>query len=162
MFMMSYLNKKVVRNYFILLVCYTSVALVVFSYLREYYWVPKIQIIHVPEIREHTEDWDLFLEALMFVESKHNPLAIGTLNDAGVLQITPVYMTEANRILGHNRFTLSDRYNKKKSIEMFNIVNDFYNPERDLHLALKIHNPKAPLSYHLKVINKYKELVGYE
>ena len=99
--------------------------------------------------------------ALIWQESKGNPEAKND-NSLGVLQITPIYVKEANNIVGYVKYNLENRKSVEKSIEMFNIVNDFYNPERDLHLALKIHNPKAPLSYHLKVINKYKELVGYE
>jgi hypothetical protein len=53
---------------------------------------------------------------------------------------------------------MNDALNRKRSIEMYNIIQGYYNPEKDLHLALKIWNPKAPLSYHKKVQAEYEKL----
>ena len=110
------------------------------------------------KIDVHIVNWHLFTNALMFVESNHNPNAVGQTNDAGVLQITPIYVKEVNRILGQQRFTLEDRFDKYKSIEMFTIMNDKYNPERSFYKAMRLHNPHAPESYRKSILNHYYKL----
>jgi hypothetical protein len=66
---------------------------------------------------------DTLLIAIMAVESNFDTLAYNEKeNAAGVLQIRPIMVSEVNRLLGENKYTLKDRWNKAKSIEMFNIV----------------------------------------
>lgn len=113
--------------------------------------------IDVAEV-ETTSDWELFTEAVIYVESKGDTHAVGKLDDVGVLQIRPIVVAEANRILGENHYTLEDRYSREKSIEMWNVIMDEKNAEHDKHFALKIWNPKAPIAYHRRVMSKYKEL----
>lgn len=103
-------------------------------------------------------DWDAFTRALIWVESRGNSNAVGKLDDIGILQIRPIIVEDCNRILGYERFTLTDRLDSLKSVEMFNIIQDHYNPQHDLHFALKIWNPRSPISYHRKVMNKYTEI----
>lgn len=103
-------------------------------------------------------DWPSFIEALIHVESRGDITAVGTQNDVGVLQITPIMIEDANRIVGESRYTLGDRTDRNKSIEIFNIIQDHYNPDHDLHFALKIWNSKAPVSYHLAVMSEYKRI----
>lgn len=43
-------------------------------------------------------EWNLFLRALIQVESGGNSMAIGKNNDGGILQITPIYVEEVNRL----------------------------------------------------------------
>lgn len=104
------------------------------------------------------KDWDYFIEAIIWKESRGNTNAVGTSNDIGVLQITPIIIEDCNRILGYNKYTLDDRYSREKSIEIFNIIQAYYNPQKDFNLALKIWNPRSPLSYHRDILNKYEEL----
>jgi hypothetical protein len=104
------------------------------------------------------QEWCDMITAIAWQESRWQDDAQGSGNDVGYLQITPIYVAEANRIIGYEHFTLDDRYDRQKSIDMFNTVQAYYNPTRDLHLALKIHNPGAPLYYHKQIMNKYKEL----
>jgi hypothetical protein len=106
----------------------------------------------------HDYDWELFTQALIWVESRGNSNAIGSKNDVGVLQITPILVEDCNRILKNEGFTLEDRLDSLKSVEMFNIIQDHYNPQHDYHLALKIWNGQAPLSYHRKVMDKFNEI----
>ena len=106
------------------------------------------------------EDWALFIHALAWVESRWNTQAVGTSNDVGWLQCTPIIVQDANEILGYEYFSLNDRYFREKSIEIFDVVMNARNPERDKHFALKIWNSKAPVSYHTKVMNKYYELLN--
>lgn len=106
----------------------------------------------------HDYDWELFTQALIWVESKGDSKAVGSKDDMGVLQITPILLHDCNRILKYEAFTLEDRLDSLKSVEMFNIIQDHYNPQHDYHLALKIWNGHAPLSYHRKVMDKFNEI----
>ena len=61
-------------------------------------------------------------DAIMHVESRFNDSAIGDNGKAvGCLQIHPVLVREVNR-LQEVEYTLEDRWDRKKSIEMFNII----------------------------------------
>lgn len=113
--------------------------------------------------KEHTykkkeiDNWNAFINALVWVESKGKWDAIGTSNDVGVLQITPICVKQANIYVGYDKYSLDDRLDSLKSVEMFNVIQDRMNPEHDLHFALKIWNSKAPISYHEKVMNEYNK-----
>lgn len=109
-------------------------------------------------IERYTPDWNAFIEALIHVESRGDSAAVGTKNDVGVLQITPIMINDANRIIGEPRYALDDRTDRDKSIEIFNIIQNHYNPDHDLHFALKIWNSKAPVSYHRAVMDEYNRL----
>ncbi len=106
----------------------------------------------------HDYDWELFTKALIWVESKGDSKAVGKNDDVGVLQITPILLRDCNRILEMEVFTLEDRLDSLKSVEMFNIIQDHYNPQHDYHLALKIWNSGAPLSYHRKVMDRFNQI----
>ena len=106
----------------------------------------------------HIVDWHLFTTALMKVESDHSTTIVGKNDDAGVLQITPIYVKEVNRILGQQKYSLADRFDKYKSIEMFEVMNSKYNPEKSFYKAMRIHNPNAPESYRKAILNEYYKL----
>ena len=87
----------------------------------------------VPELKivEHQRDLTPLIEALIWVESRGKEDAYCKREDAvGVLQIRPIMVKEVNRILGltgsNNIYTLEDRWNREKSIEMFNVVASYY------------------------------------
>jgi len=66
---------------------------------------------------------DPLIAAIIQVESGGDTLAYNSKEDAvGCLQIRPIMVTEINRLLGKDSFTLSDRWSKVKSIQMFNIL----------------------------------------
>lgn len=112
--------------------------------------------IHDTIYREHS-DWELLKVALIWQESKGNPEARN--GDAvGILQITPIYVAEANRIIKSNAYTLSDRESASESLKMFNVVQSFHNPEKDIKKAIKLHNPTAVDKYYQEVIDKYNML----
>lgn len=73
----------------------------------------------------------------------------------GILQITPIYVKEANRLSGKN-FTLDDRYSVEKSLEMFSIIQNHYNPDKDIYMAIKLHNPKAGDWYKNRILSFMK------
>ena len=71
--------------------------------------------------------WDSLIDAVIYVESRGNDYAYNEREDAaGCLQIRPIMVAEANRLLEEcnstMRFTLQDRFNRQKSIDMFNII----------------------------------------
>lgn len=103
-------------------------------------------------------EWQIFTLAIIDVESSSNPNAIGKRDDVGILQITPIYVDEVNRIQSRIRFTLEDRFDIEKSLDMFGIMNYYKNPDMCIDQAIKIHNPKAPYSYKLKILNRMDEI----
>lgn len=106
------------------------------------------------EIKEEPSEWDIFVEALIQVESGGKADAVGKTNDVGILQITPIYVKDVNRILGEERYDLSCRTDTEKSLEMFEILQGHYNPSKSIDKAIKLHNPKAPQSYRIKIMNQ--------
>lgn len=107
------------------------------------------------------DPWDVFIEAVIWQESRGNANAIGDNGRAvGVLQIHPIMVREANRIVvmgggETGKYTYDDRYDVEKSIEIFKIVQDFHNKEHDFDRALQIWNKNHPESYKTNIINKY-------
>ncbi|NDV63972.1 transglycosylase SLT domain-containing protein [Bacteroides sp. 224] len=122
--------------------------------------IPQIIEEAVPVIyyNDTVTEWQIFTLALIEVESENNPGIIGKTNDGGILQITPIYVKEVNRIQSEEVFTLEDRFDIQKSLDMFNAMNDFYNKDRDIEKAIKLHNPHAPASYRAKILKKMKEV----
>lgn len=110
------------------------------------------------EIKKEPSEWDVFVEALIFIESSGNPFAVGKTNDLGILQITPIYVEDVNRILGEEKFTLDCRVDIDKSLEMFEIYQSYYNPDKDINRAIKLHNPGAGSDYREKILSKINEL----
>jgi hypothetical protein len=75
------------------------------------------------------------IAAIMHVESRGDERAYNPKEDAcGAIQIRPIMLREVNRLLGYNKYKLSDRWSKKKSIELFtdfqNIANPDWEPEK--------------------------------
>jgi hypothetical protein len=107
-------------------------------------------------------DWEILIHALIMTESRGNDTIVGKHNDGGCLQITPIYVEEVNRILvlsnKQKRYTLKDRFNRKKSIEMFEIIQHYYNPKKDIYKAIKLHNPLASEEYKFTVLYYFEKL----
>ena len=97
------------------------------------------------DVESKTErfDWDPVMDAIIQVESSGNPRAVSG-NYAGVLQIAPVLVKDCNNILKRRgekkRYTLSDRFNEKKSREMFVIIQSYYNPQNNVEKAIRLWN----------------------
>ena len=65
------------------------------------------------------------IDAIIYVESRGNEKAHNIKEDAvGCLQIRPIMLKEVNRLLGYNKYKLSNRWSKDKSIEMFNVIKE--------------------------------------
>ena len=105
---------------------------------------------------------DAFLTSIITVESKGNTKAITKDGSAGILQIKPIMVKEVNRICKikkiDKQFTLKDRFDTDKSVEMFWIYQNFYNENasyekmaRDWNGGPNGHKKKATKKYWKKV-----------
>ena len=110
--------------------------------------------------------WERVINAIIQVESKGNPKAFNPNgNCAGILQITPGLVKQCNAWLktkkSKKRYTLNDRYNVKKSKEMFEMYQHYFNPSNDVERAIRIWNGgpgykvKSTNEYYRKVIKYY-------
>lgn len=110
------------------------------------------------EIPPQIDDWEILIKALIQVESEGNQYAVGKTNDLGILQITPIYVEQVNIILKGEYYFLEDRTSINKSLEMFEIYQAHFNPDKDILKAIKIHNPGAGQWYTNKVMNEFNNL----
>lgn len=84
--------------------------------------------VEVVSSKTHYEPtWDDFVNAVIYVESRGNDSAYNIEEQAaGCLQIRPIMVREVNRKLrkwnAPFRYTLDDRWDRQKSIEMFDIM----------------------------------------
>lgn len=150
--------KRVIRT---LLLCVMLCNLFSCSQSQEQQQVVPQIIEEAPSTASYSDtitEWQIFTLALIEVESENNPGIVGKANDGGILQITPIYVKEVNRIQSKEVFTLEDRFDIQRSLDMFNAMNDFYNKDRDIEKAIKLHNPQAPASYRTKILKKMKEV----
>ena len=104
-------------------------------------------------------DWPVLQLAIAYTESRFNPSAVGKAQDSGILQITPVYVAEVNRIYGTS-FVLQDAFDPVKSLEMWDLMQAHYNEGRDLERAIALHN-RAP-QYRAAVLQNMEWIRRYE
>ena len=114
-------------------------------------------------------NYSRLITAIGTVESKLNDKAVNGVY-AGFLQISKVTVKDCNRINKikgvSKRYTLQDRFNRQTSIEMFHVIQGFYNPKGDLHYAILLWNEgssamdkaKRKTSYYNKVMKVYNNL----
>ena len=140
----------------ILMVLVIIVSLIVWSNTKE---TPAPTVIEEMALEEEPPPWDYLIQALIIVESEGNPNAIGKTNDVGILQITPIYVEEVNRIIDTPKYTLDMRTNVEHSLEMFEIYQAHHNPERDIVRAIKLHNPRAGQWYADRVLNELSKFI---
>lgn len=80
-------------------------------------------------------------KAICWKESKGDPHAVNAKEHAvGIAQIRPIYVRDANRILGRQEFTLDDRTDPAKSLAMFRVVVLHYAPKGGPREWARIHN----------------------
>ena len=111
-------------------------------------------------------EWEFLVETIAKVESGGNPKAISPGGAyVGYLQISVEMVQECNRIVGYKKYTLKDRLNKEKSIEMFLEFQKHHNKEANIEKAIRLWNsgdircmePKRKL----KTENYYRKVIGY-
>ena len=119
---------------------------------------PISNITYVP-IYDTLTDWQIFVMALIEVECERNPKAKSNKNAIGPFQITPIYVAEINRIYNTD-YKFEDAWDLNKSIKMFELMNDHYNPNRNIDKAIQIHNPGAG-SWYAKRIKERMKLIKF-
>lgn len=119
---------------------------------------------HILKVIKSISHSDLVITSLVQVESRGDWNAIGPIveiNAVGVLQETPIYVREANRLIGFTRWKLNDRLDSIESVAMFKIISKRYNPRYDLKRACKLHNPGGGNWYYRRVKSEYDRLIEY-
>ena len=81
---------------------------------------------------------EMVLSKIIQIESEGNPMAVGDNGRAiGLLQIWPIMIDEINRLVKEERYSLEDRWDSLKSIEMFITYQEIVNPEWEEELAAR-------------------------
>jgi hypothetical protein len=141
---------------------YMCIVLIIYIFFSEIQSIKtEIKSIKIEKQFVPLTDFELIELAIMWQESKANPNPKYSDGESeGILQITPIYVKEANRILGKNKYTLHDRRNPLKSHEMFLVVQNYLNPEKDVKKAVKLHNKAG--WYFEEVMDRYNCLKLYQ
>ena len=112
-------------------------------------------------------DWTTVMNAIIEVESEGNAQAVDKGGKScGIMQITSGLVKDCNRILklrkSAKRYTLDDRFNVRKSKEMFLLYQSFYNPGNNVEQAIRSWNggmrytKRGTQRYFEKVMSKMK------
>ena len=107
-------------------------------------------------------EWETTQLALILTESQMDSLAVGKDNDLGILQITPIFVDEVNRLVGKDLFTHQDALSPEKSLQMLAIYQEHKNPSHDTDKAIQLHNPKGGYAYARKVKKNIARVKTYE
>lgn len=117
--------------------------------------VDTIPVSANPELSE----WDKLILAISFTESRWNPDAVGKAGDSGHLQLLPIYVREVNRLYGTN-YTIEDAFDIDLSLQMFLLMQMYYNPKQNLDEAIRLHNKSA--AYRETVLKNLAMIDRYE
>ncbi len=136
----------------------------------------KIKEVYVEG--ESLSEWTTLTMAIMKTESEFDPSRIGATQDVGIMQFTPIAVEEVNRILRlegskEDEYSHLDAFDIEKTIEMFNIIQNYHNKEKNISKAIHQHNPGgASIGYGKKVYDNIRfikrmeearrELIKYE
>lgn len=104
-------------------------------------------------------EWQLLTLAIMYTESRCNPDSVGKDGDRGILQITPVYIREVNRLAG-THYRPEDAFDPATAVEIFERMQDCKNPDRSPDIALALHNRGA--GYRARVLENLELIRRYE
>jgi len=152
-------NEKIKLIVFCIII--TAVPFVFLKYHESYKIIIKPKLIFKSSEKSTSSEknWKKLIESIIMVESANNDSAINYGGCVGCMQITPIYIKEVNRInrlyKNPERYKLSDRYDRKKCIEMFNILQSHRNPTKDIHKAIRLHNPTAGKWYEDRIMKLY-------
>ena len=106
---------------------------------------------------------ELMLKSIIQIESSGRIDAYNPGEDAvGVLQIRPIMLRHANKIVGFEKFSLDDRWCKDKSIEIFWIVQEHHNPNMWLDQACHLWNAGIPDKRKWGITEGYRGKVSME
>lgn len=126
-----------------------------------------VLLLHFSVIKINAEkaDYKRLFNAIARIESKHNAKLVSKGGKhVGILQMSKISVDECNRIIGKKKYHYNDRYDAKKSEEMFMVIQSFHNKTNDVERAIRLWNggPKASKKktekYYQKVIKVYNQL----
>lgn len=142
-------------------ICLISITITTAIFVGNKTILNKIQKVNIEKQFVPLTDFELIELAIIWQESKGNPNPKHSDGESeGLLQITPIYVKEANRILGRSEYAIHDRRNPLKSHEMFLVVQNYHNPEKDVKKAIKLHNNGK--RYFEEVMDRYNCLKLYQ
>lgn len=119
----------------------------------------KIKEVYVAG--EELDEWTILTMAIMKTESEFDPSRIGATQGVGIMQFTPIAVEEVNRILRlegkEDEYSHLDAFDIEKTIEMFNIIQNYHNKEQNISKAIHQHNPGgASIGYGKKVYDNIR------
>lgn len=117
----------------------------------------KERISYVCKDPIELSEWQIFIIALMEVECDRNPFAKSSKNAIGPLQLTEIYIKEVNRLYNSN-YTIEDAYDISSSLTIVEMMNDYYNPNKDIDKAIKLHNPNAGNWYSKRIKDRMEKV----
>lgn len=105
------------------------------------------------------------VQSIAVVESGNNTQKVSNCGKyVGILQISKILVDDCNRIIGKKKYKYEHRYNKQASIEMFYIIQNYYNPSWDIEKAIRIWNggpnysKKKTDGYFREVYSEYRKM----
>jgi hypothetical protein len=128
-------------------------------------FAPGLKTVYIsmpePEVKIYTDIEKL--QAIIYVETtegenRYNP---NEPEAVGLLQIWPIMIDDVNRILGYQKYQLSDRLSDKKSIEIFWIFQNHYNPSHNFEAMARTWNSGPDGMRETNSLNYY-ELAKYQ
>ena len=105
-----------------------------------------IMLVILCSVQGYARNWNGVINAIAVVES-NNKVNAKNGHCVGVLQIMPVLVKQCNKIT-KKHYTMRDRQDREKSVEMFNIIQDYYNPEGNIEKAIRLWNGGPNYSLH--------------
>ncbi|MCR5071186.1 MAG: lytic transglycosylase domain-containing protein [Bacteroidales bacterium] len=121
--------------------------------------VPVKVPVPTPAPADTLTDWQQLQLAIAYTESRCNPAAVGKAQDSGILQLTPIYIAETNRVAGTD-YALADAFDISKAFEIFGTLQDHYNPTHDLEAGIYYHNKAS--HYRTAVLRNLEFIKRYE
>ena len=142
------------------IVCLYTIAILALGFIigAKAFKVDSPKVEPLPDLSE----WETTQLALILTESQMDSLAVGKSNDLGILQITPIFVDEVNRLVGKDQFTHQDALSPEKSLQMLAIYQEHKNPSHDTDKAIQLHNPKGGYAYARKVKRNIARVKTYE
>ncbi len=103
------------------------------------YAEPKLITLYVPQPLHPFGITDDVLLAFVQLESNFDMYAENPVTKArGILQILPVMIDEANKVAGWQKYTWDDAWLPERSIEIWYLIQNYYNPEYNVQKAAQL------------------------
>lgn len=113
-----------------------------------------------PRAKERIDTIFAMADAFAIQESRMTEDAVSPCGKyVGCLQISEIMVREANRVLGEELYSYSDRYDAGCSYGMFKAVMEHHNPTLNIDKAVDIWNEKATKLYRENVKNYYTTIL---